>query len=299
MGRAGGRRRAWPERSADDPAASGPDASGQAFIGSALSATANGATASNEGWIVQVPPDPPAGFIERVLITLSGVRQPIVAILLLTSFFTVISGKPLDGLLLLIVATALAWDAGLRAREAAVVRAALLSGGASGRIARTDSAAELAASFAAVAPLSAAESEPTSAWRLRTRPVRIRVAAIGVFGAVSYSLIVGSFTRYSWPATAGVVGLGAGVVMVGWGGPTRRRQIPGAFSRPGVVTWGSMLIVGGLWELAALLEQPNIDTSSYAHPTISTLTDPLLGSSLGRSVALLGWIALGAYLVER
>jgi len=116
---------------------------------------------------------------------------------------------------------------------------------------------------------------------------------------VIYALTVGSFTRYSWPATAGIVGLGASVVVIGWGGPTRRRQIPGKFPKVAVVTWGSLLVVAGLWELSALLMQPNIETSSYAHPTISALTDPLLSTGPGRSVALLGWIALGACLVER
>ena len=65
------------------------------------------------------------------------------------------------------------------------------------------------------------------------------------------------------------------------------------------MTWGTLLIAASLWELTALLEQPNIETSSYAHPTISTLTDPLLSTAPGRSVALIGWIALGAYLVDR
>src|SRR5215472_11837654 len=86
----------------------------------------------------------PTGLVERVVVTLSGVRQPIVAILLLISLFTVLSGKPLDGLLLSIVATALAWDAGLRAREAR-------------------------ASAGQRAPSGGADvSDPQSAWRLRT-----------------------------------------------------------------------------------------------------------------------------------
>jgi len=103
----------------------------------------------------------------------------------------------------------------------------------------------------------------------------------------------------SWPATAGVIGLGAGVVIIGWGGPTRRRDIPGPFSRTGVLPWGSFLLAGCLWELGALVGQPTFAQSSYAKPTISTLTEPLLSTSLGRIVALLGWIGFGAFLVER
>src|SRR5260370_39244119 len=59
----------------------------------------------------------PVTFAERVLIMLAGIRQPIVAILLLVSFFTVISGKPLDGLLLATVAAALARDTGMQSRR--------------------------------------------------------------------------------------------------------------------------------------------------------------------------------------
>jgi hypothetical protein len=54
-----------------------------------------------------------------------------------------------------------------------------------------------------------------------------------------------------------------------------------------------------LWELWSLLEQPNLATSSYAHPTISTLTDPVLSTWAGRSVVLAGWLGLGGFLVER
>src|SRR5258708_25599544 len=80
--------------------------------------------AASHGPLVQnparpVPASPPAphGLAERVLIMAFGVRQPIVAILLLISLFTVLSGKPLDGLLLVIVAMALAWEAGMHSRE--------------------------------------------------------------------------------------------------------------------------------------------------------------------------------------
>ena len=229
-----------------------------------------------------LPASPPApqGLAERLVIIAGGVRQPIVAILLLISLFTVLSGKPLDGLLLATVAMALAWDAGMNSRQAAAAARVVSVPAAPDR-----SSAELLA--------------PPGAWRLRSRPPRLRLVAIGSTAAVVYALTVGSFTRYSWPATAGVVGIGASVVVVGWGGPTRQRQVPAKFTRIGAFTWGTLFVGASLWELTALLMQPNIETSSYAHPTISTLTDPLLASIPGRFIALLGWIALGAYLVER
>jgi hypothetical protein len=198
------------------------------------------------------------GFTERVLVTLAGIRQPIVAILLVVSFMTVISGKPVDGLLLFVVATALAMDAGARV-----------------------------------------EAPEQSAWGLRDERLPTRVLVPGVTAAVVYSLTFGSFERYSWPATAGVVGVGASAVVVSWGGPLRRRAVPGKFSPSAIFTWTTLLVLAGLWELIALLGQPNIETGSYAHPTISTLTDPLLAHPLGRAVALLAWLGLGLFLVER
>lgn len=235
-------------------------------------------TARDSALPVLVAPLAPHGFGERALIVASGVRQPIVAILLLISLFTLLSGKPLDALLLATVATALAWDAGLHSRRIA---------------------AKTIMAPAALADTPAQARTEPGAWRLRSRPPRVRLVAIGSAAAVIYALTVGSFTRYSWPATAGVVGLGASAVVVGWGGPTRQRQVPAKFARIGAFTWGTLFVAASLWELAALLMQPNIETSSYAHPTISTLTDPLLASAPGRTIALLGWIALGAYLVER
>ena len=57
------------------------------------------------------------------------------------------------------------------------------------------------------------------------------------------------------------------------------------------MAWVSLFIALGLWELSALLLQPTLTTDSYAHPTISVLTDPVLATHLGRSIALFAWLA--------
>ena len=67
----------------------------------------------------------------------------------------------------------------------------------------------------------------------------------------------------------------------------------------GTLAWAVVLVAGCLWELGALLQQPSLTTDSYAHPTVSTLTDPVLATSPGRAALLLAWLALGWYLVER
>lgn len=208
-----------------------------------------------------VPARPPG----RARATLAGLRAPVVWVLLAIAYFTAISGKPVDGVLMLIVAAGLAWDAGRRALR---------------------------------------HPEPESApvaWPARRAGGRRRVLMVSALlaaGAV-YAAVVGSFSRYSWPATAGIIGLGTVVVLIGWHGPVRARTANGRPPVAGTLAWIAVLVAGCLWELGALLQQPSLTTDSYAHPTVSTLTDPLLATSPGRSIVLLGWLALGWYLVER
>ena len=203
-------------------------------------------------------------------------------ILLLIALFTAISGKPLDGVFMLVVATGLAWDAARRARS----RAPAPGGG--------DPAVPAPAAQAAAAEARAAEAAAA-----RGRPRRPLLIVTGLAVGALYAALVGSFARYSWPATAAVLGLGAIVLAVGWRESRRWRPVPGKLPMPGAMLWGGLLVAGGLWELAALLQQPSLTVASYTHPTVSSLTDPLLGTHAGRSLALATWLALGWFLVER
>jgi len=229
-----------------------------------------------------------AGPAGRVIMVLSGLRQPIVLILLLIAFFSTISGKPLDGLLMLLVAAGLAWDAGRRSRELPRRPDVAAAGNAPAGPAGDQSPATKAG------PAGDQSSAPPPSRRRRAV-----LAVTWLAGGALYAAVVGSFSRYSWPATAGVVALGAIVVLIGWPGPLRPRPDPGRLPMPGTALWGGLLVAGGLWELGALIQQPGLTVSSAAHPTISTLTDPLLGSHGGRSIALAVWLLLGWLLVER
>jgi hypothetical protein len=241
-------------------------------------ADANGAAGgSGSGCAEAVVPARPAG---RTVGVLAGFREPVVWILLAIAFFTSISGKPVDGVLMLIVAAGLAWDAGRRARESR--RAAV--GQASGVGVEAGQAGSVAG-----------RAEPAPAGGRR----RLLILAALLIGAAAYAGVVGSFIRYSWPATAGIIILGTVVVLIGWHGPLRRRKVRGRLPAAGTLAWVVVLVFGCLWELAALLLQPSITTDSYAHPTISTLTDPVLAASPGRSLVLAAWLALGWYLVDR
>lgn len=222
---------------------------------------------------------------ERVAAALAGLREPVVVVLILIGFFTAISGKPLDGVLMLLVACGLAWD--VRTRAGAQPRSP-----APQSLAPQSLAPQSLAPKAIEGPPSP-RTAPTSAASLprRRRPA---IVVCGLAGAALYAAVVGSFARYSWPATVAVAGLGAAVVAAGWRKP---QETPAAGSSPRL--WGVLLVAGGLWELSALLQQPDLTTESQAHPTISTLTDPLLASHGGRSTVLCVWLAIGWYLVRR
>jgi hypothetical protein len=244
--------------------------------------------------------------------TLTGLREPIVVLLLIIGFMSWISGKPLDGLLIMLAGAGLAWDAGRRSRQTspAIVSPAEAS-------AATASPAEASPAVAGPAEASPVEADPAAredavltaagappapiaggpSARARRRRPALLVAWLA--GGVLYAVVVGSFSRYSWPATVAVAGLGAAVVAIGWRGPRHTRPAPPRPPLTGLVLWGALAVACCLWELWSLLEQPNLATSSYAHPTISTLTDPVLSTWAGRSVVLAAWLGLGWFLVER
>jgi hypothetical protein len=196
------------------------------------------------------------------------VPDPVIVVLLLIAFFSAISGKPLDGALMLLVAAGLAWDVRARSRR-------------------------IPAAPADDEPPSAPVPDDAAAPRRGAR----RLAAVAA--GASYAIIAGSFSRFSWPATAAVVSVGILVVLAGWMPPRRPRPDGGPLPGTGVLMWGGVLVAGGLWELWSLFQQPAMDTTSYAHPTISALTDPVLAAQPGRALVLGGWLLLGWYLVRR
>ena len=200
---------------------------------------------------------------------LSGLRQPLVAILLLIALCTAITGKPLDGFLMLTVATLLVWDAA-RSRLHQPSRPV---------------------------PAYTAPSADGAGRATRRRGVLAGIA--GLTAAGLYATIVGSFSRFSWPATIAVMTLGCLMVAIGWQGPLRQRAALTGRPLRRAWLWAVLLAAGGTWELSSLLQQPHLTTDSYAHPTISALSDPLLAGHPGRSVALGGWLLMGWFVVGR
>jgi hypothetical protein len=132
----------------------------------------------------------------------------------------------------------------------------------------------------------------------RRAPIRPALTPILVLIAVVYVVFIGSFARYSWPSSLAVVVLGGAGVALAWRRPIGPDPDPTPLDPAGAITWVCVFVALALWELSALLLQPSLTTSSQAHPTISTLMDPVLATHVGRSITLLLWLAFGWFLLD-
>jgi hypothetical protein len=102
---------------------------------------------------------------------------------------------------------------------------------------------------------------------------------------------------HTLPLTA-VTGF-VGIVAVGWAWLTQPEDTTVQVSSRGLLIWGGVLLVLGLWELRALLGQPTLAESSYNSPTISYLLDPFFATYAGRVVGLGLWAWAGRSLIRR
>src|SRR5215831_12007251 len=74
-----------------------------------------GGTGDGQGGVPAAGAGAAPGHLVNVL---TGLREPIVVLLLIIGFMSWISGKPLDGLLIMLAGVGLAWDAGRHSRHA-------------------------------------------------------------------------------------------------------------------------------------------------------------------------------------
>jgi hypothetical protein len=215
----------------------------------------------------RTPPRPVAWLVAAGRAVGTALRDPVIGILLLAGVAELLAGDPLvDGLILLTVAAALSWDRVRRQRLAMP-----------------------AASHAA--------GRRRQGWTDRLVPAR-RTPAL-VVGGLLYAVAAGGLARFSWPAMVAVAVPGmVGVMSAWWAAPS-----PSAETAPiqaaGAAAWAAVFVALALLELGTWLLQPTLTTGSPAHPTISILLDPLLGSHPGRSVGFAAWLALGWFLVGR
>ncbi len=203
----------------------------------------------------------------RLVTSLRALRDLVIGVFVLAGLFDVLSGDPLvHGMALFAVAIALGGDA-MRRRRGTVYPAAMAEGTGAPGVAAMPSA-------------------------------RLRLTPGVVLAGAAFATVAGPFARYSWPATLSVLPPAAAAVALAWRESARPRPEPARVDPLGALTWASVFIAFALWELAALLLQPSLTTSSYSHPTVSTLMDPVLASHAGRSAFLAVWLAVGWSLLQ-
>ena len=129
--------------------------------------------------------------------------------------------------------------------------------------------------------------------------LRARPTPALVIGGLLYSVAAGGLARFSWPVMVAVAVPGVVGVASAWYATPRPPVGTAPIRQGGAAGWAAVFVALGLWELGAWLLQPSLTTGSPAHPTISILLDPLLGSHPGRSVGFAAWLALGWFLVRR
>lgn len=100
-----------------------------------------------------------------------------------------------------------------------------------------------------------------------------------------------SLPPFSATATAAVLLAGGAAVVSGACQP--RGQRPGIEVQR-AAAWAVVVAVGGLWQLAAYLQQPRDE-----HPTLSSLANELLDSQPARAAAFVLWIIATVRLSRR
>jgi len=115
---------------------------------------------------------------------------------------------------------------------------------------------------------------------------------------VAFALVIGWFDRYSVIASLSVAGVGAAAIALAWHGPFRVEPVE-AVEPSGKTLWVLVVVALSGWELTNLFLQPSLSTDSWAHPTISVLADPALGSRIWRSFFLVVWLRVGWGLLRR
>jgi hypothetical protein len=101
------------------------------------------------------------------------------------------------------------------------------------------------------------------------------------------------FRPFTLPAL--VFTLGAGLAAIAVGSRFLRPVGPAATGpASGAGMWAVLAGAAGLWQLQAFLQHPRSE-----HPTVSSMTNPLLQSSASRALAMLLWLAAGVWLARR
>jgi len=213
-----------------------------------------------------------------VLAPLADFLHPTVLVFLAAAFFSRLSGDTVRAVYFTVVGLVLAGDRIVRRyRRRSAVAAPDGPGAMSGPAAQAFSPDSVMGRRAA-----------TSRWLVVALPA-----------GVAYAVVVGSFQRYTVPATVSITVLAAAALVAALRTSGESAAKPGRLDRLGLTAWGLLGLGAAVWELVALYMQPTFTTDSPAHPTLSYLANGLLAAWPGRSAVLFGWLAFGWYLARR
>jgi hypothetical protein len=144
-------------------------------------------------------------------------------------------------------------------------------------------------------------------WQRDPTPSETLRAALDTLGArvlllasCVYAVVLALFPRDGWVSVVGlsIPGLVALTLLL------RKPDSPlltglEAPASPGAAWrwWPVLGVTMCLWELASFLQQPDSQTDSFTHPTLSSVVDPLLAEPVLRSVVVVCWLLVGVWLV--
>jgi hypothetical protein len=126
-------------------------------------------------------------------------------------------------------------------------------------------------------------------------PLDKRWILLGALLCLGYGLLVGRWALASAEVILAVAVPGLLILPLAWRvGPPGERGAPRT-----KWLWAGVMVLICLWELISFLSQPDAQTDSYDHPTLSAILNPMFGHEPFRVVVLTAWLAIGFWLARR
>jgi hypothetical protein len=131
----------------------------------------------------------------------------------------------------------------------------------------------------------------------QTAPVTYRVPrprTAVLVGAAAFSVVMGFQGSFTWPSYVGVTAASLLVLWLGLRTGTRRLPSPRRLRRRAILAWS-----GPILAFSALEITDDALGSNAAHPTLSSLLDPVFEVPALRAVGVALWLFAGWQLAHR